>query len=117
MGYIILFFIISIPLVLLLGEITDSPENREKRRKQREAEKAENARKQAEAQRRLDEIVAKDRAEHKAKCPTCGSERCGPISQAAKVQAFVGDGSIGRGGINNPYFGKSYECYNCGYRW
>ena len=55
--------------------------------------------------------------DNKPRCPTCRSERVGPISQASKVQAFIGDGSIGRSGINNPYFGKSYECYNCGYRW
>lgn len=57
------------------------------------------------------------RAKHKPKCPTCGSERVAPIGEAERWMDSTGLGTVVGGGLNSPSLGKSYRCYNCGYRW
>lgn len=57
------------------------------------------------------------RAKHKPKCPTCGSERVAPIGEAERWMDFTGLGTVVGGGLNSPSLGKSYRCFNCGYRW
>ena len=57
------------------------------------------------------------RAKHKPKCPTCGSERVAPIGEAERWMDSTGLGTVVGGGINSPSLGKSYRCFNCGYRW
>ena len=57
------------------------------------------------------------RAKHKPKCPTCGSERVAPIGEAERYIDSTGFGTLVGGGLNSPSLGKSYRCYNCGYRW
>lgn len=44
-------------------------------------------------------------------CPTCGSTNVRPVDQIKK------DLSIGVSGVRSAYFGKTYECLNCGYKW
>lgn len=57
------------------------------------------------------------RAKHKPKCPTCGSERVAPIGEAERWMDSTGLGTVVGGGLNSPSLGKSYRCFNCGYRW
>ena len=57
------------------------------------------------------------RAKHKPKCPTCGSERVAPIGEAERWMDSTGLGTVVGGGLNSPALGKSYRCFNCGYRW
>lgn len=56
------------------------------------------------------------RAKHKPKCPTCGSERVAPIGEAERWMDSTGLGTVVGGGLNSPSLGKSYRCFNCGYR-
>lgn len=57
------------------------------------------------------------RAKHKPKCPTYGSERVAPIGEAERWMDSTGLGTVVGGGLNSPSLGKSYRCFNCGYRW